>query len=99
MKYVFNNIKIEQYRESLSGLLTDEFRQQMCAKIDDNNTNINEILKDFKNILKTSSNGCLRHQKFSKGSQPKWFDKDCKLLKTEKCKCYKGLGGVDVMKI
>ena len=54
-----------------------------------NNTNINEILKDFQNILKTSSNGCLRHKKFIKRSQPKWFDKDCKLLKTEKFKCLK----------
>ena len=54
-----------------------------------NNTNINEILKDFQNILKTSWNGCLRHKEFIKSSQPKWFDKDCKLLKTEKFKCLK----------
>ena len=89
MKYVFNDIKIEQYRESLLGLLTDGSIQKMYANIDDNNTNINEILKDFQNILKTSSNGCLRHKKFTKRSQPKWFDKDCKLLKTEKFKCLK----------
>ena len=89
MKYVFNDIKIVQYRESLLGSLTYESVQQMCAKIDNNNTNINEILKDFQNILKTSSNGCLRHKRFNKRSQPKLFDKDCKLLKTEKCKCLK----------
>ena len=61
MKYVFNNIKNEQYRESLLGSLTNESVQQMCAKIDNKNTstNINQILKDFQNILKTSSNGCL----------------------------------------
>ena len=76
--HVFNDIKIEQYIESLLGSLPDESVQQMWAKNYDNNTNINEILKDFQNILKTSSNMCLRHKKFSKRSQPKWFDKDCK---------------------
>ena len=46
-KYMFNSETIERFRESLSTLLTDDKFQFMYSRIDNNNINANDILKEM----------------------------------------------------
>ena len=85
-KYVFNIETIEQYRWSLSLLFTEEKLQHMYDKIANYSIDANEILKEVIDCLKLSSSDCLQRRKFTKRNQPKWFDGECKALKTEKYK-------------
>ncbi|MEW8548220.1 MAG: endonuclease/exonuclease/phosphatase family protein [Candidatus Thiodiazotropha sp.] len=88
-KYIFNNETIEQFRDSLVSLLSENMVQNLCSMIDNHLIHINDILKEFQDILKTCSSGCLQNKRFSKCKQPKWFDAECKTLKAEKYKCLK----------
>ena len=89
MMYNFNSESVDEFRNSLLALLTDSKVQYMNNRIDNDNININDILKDFQDIVRTSSSGCLKRKLFSKCNQPKWFYKECKLLQSEKYKLLK----------
>ena len=82
--YRFDATTTEQYKDNLISTFTDTFIDTFNSKIEDLSNDINSILNEFTNKLKKCGECCERKIKNTNHTQPSWFDRTCRTLKTEK---------------
>ena len=67
----------ESFQENLTDILTNKNIHDMCSEIENNSTDINQIVSSFTEMLKCAGKKFEKQPKRYKRSQPKWFDESC----------------------
>lgn len=90
-KYKFNDDTVKQFRNRLFSFLMNNQINSIFSRIDDELVYVDDILKDFQEMLRLCSKDCIQNifLRFNNCKQPKWFGAECRMSKAEKYKCLK----------
>ena len=69
-KYVFNDETIQEFRNALNTKLTNDFVNELSGKIICTNTDVNDILRDLTDVLKSCATSCKNTVRFRNYEQP-----------------------------
>lgn len=84
-KYIFNEKNIIQFKANLDDLLRPEWMNEYISEIKNFDISINTIVEKINQLFYDSGKCCLKtFRKQSSYQHQKWFDKTCKILKSDK---------------